>query len=288
MIPFRLFSALAGYKWAIFVAEKDGVIVGSASYLGSGNDRVNLANLMVHPDHRRQGVGQALLEKRLEVLTQKGCALATTTIVADNLPSLNNVAKQGFEPFSRYSLWESSLPLKWGEAVQPEFVASRPVQAADIAYFKTLEASVFSPIWLQTRGSIAAAYFPSPISRLNTWFSRTNSWTRLFTKDSVVVGFLLGRTSARQIKGAVSRPIVAPENHHLLPAMLSEAGDWLAQMGKDSLQLTLSDDPTPEREWLIQQLNAAGWIHKQAYVQLVKWLSDKNRPEKSKPLLEKE
>ena len=274
MIPFRLFSALAGYRWAIFVAEEEGVIVGCASYVGS--DRINLANLMVHPDRRRRGIGQALLEKRLEILTQKGCDLATTTIVADNLPSLNNVAKQGFEPFSRYSLWESPLPLKWGEYVQPRSVVSRPVQAADIASFKTIEATVFSPIWLQTRRSMSPAYFPSPGARLNNWFARTNSWTRLFISDGAVVGFLTGRTSARQTKGAVSRPIVAPENYHLLPTMLAEAGGWLAQMGKGCLQVTLSDDPSPEREGLIQWMTDSGWSKKQAYVQLVKWLSDKD------------
>jgi GNAT superfamily N-acetyltransferase len=292
MIPFRLFSALARYQWAIFVAEREGVIVGCASYLGSGRDRINLANLMVHPDYRRRGIGQALLEKRLEILTQKGCELVTTTIVADNLPSLNNVAKQGFELFSRYSLWESPLPLKWGEDVQPASVVSRPAQAADIASFKALETTVFSTIWLQTRGSTSAAYFPSAISRLNNWFVKTNAWTRLFASDGAVIGFLTARASVRQTKGSVARPIVAPENYHLLPTMLAEAGDWLARMGKDSLQMTLSDDPSPERERLIQQMTAAGWTQKQAYVQMVKWLSNKNAPpdiqEKAAALLGKE
>jgi ribosomal protein S18 acetylase RimI-like enzyme len=59
MIPFKLFTRLAGYKWAIFVAEVNGRIVGCGGYLG--RKQVELANLMVHPDYRRRGIGQVPL-----------------------------------------------------------------------------------------------------------------------------------------------------------------------------------------------------------------------------------
>ena len=48
MIPFKVLTALAGYKWEIFVAEVDGAVVGCGGFLG--RKKMELANLMVHPD----------------------------------------------------------------------------------------------------------------------------------------------------------------------------------------------------------------------------------------------
>jgi len=101
MVPFKMLSALAGIQWELFVAEVDGKVVGCGS--NQGCKQTELSNLMVHPQHRRQGIGQALLEKRLQSLTEKGYPFVTTTILASNQASLSNVGKQGFEVFDRFS-----------------------------------------------------------------------------------------------------------------------------------------------------------------------------------------
>lgn len=51
--------------------------------------------MMVHPQYRRQGIGQALLEKRLQNLVENGYPSVTTTILASNEASSGNVSKQG-------------------------------------------------------------------------------------------------------------------------------------------------------------------------------------------------
>jgi ribosomal protein S18 acetylase RimI-like enzyme len=109
VIPFKILTALVGYKWEILVAEMNGKVVGCAGYLG--RRQMELANLMVHADYRRRGIGQSLLEKRLERVAQEGYTLAKTAILAPNQASLGNVGKQGFEVFGCFSIWESSLPL---------------------------------------------------------------------------------------------------------------------------------------------------------------------------------
>lgn len=110
MIPFKVLAALAGYRWELFVAEADGKVVGCGGYVG--RQHMELSNLMVHPQYRRRGIGQALLEKRLQRLAEKGYRFVTTTILASNQASLGNVNKQGFEVFDRYSILETPLPLQ--------------------------------------------------------------------------------------------------------------------------------------------------------------------------------
>ncbi len=95
MIPYRLLTALMGIKWEGFVAEKDGKVVGGGMYIGR-NNRMSVTNLMVDPEYRRQGVGQALLVRRLERMTERGFPFAMAQVLETNTASLQNLRKQGF------------------------------------------------------------------------------------------------------------------------------------------------------------------------------------------------
>jgi GNAT superfamily N-acetyltransferase len=266
LFPFRILSALAGYKWEILVAEVDGIVVGCGAYLG--RKQMELANLMVHPDYRRRGIGQALLEKRLDLLTKRGYPLVLTNILASNQASLGNVVKQGFEVYDRYSLWESSLPLKHDRFTAAASLTSRPVQAEDAAAFKRLEEQIVPPMWLQIQGSAAPNYFVSFGERLLERFTNTQTWVRVFFREDETVGFLSTGTSGDQSKGILSRPVVADENLVHLPAMLDEAAAWLMELGKTAVQMAVPD----EREQLAAQLESAGWVKSQSWLRLVKWL----------------
>ncbi len=150
MIPFKAITALAGIKWELFVAEVEGKIVGFGSYLG--RKQMELANLMVHPDFRRRGIGQALLEKRLQHLAEKGYPFVTTTILASNQASLGNVKKQGFEVFDSFTILEASLPLHQNSEDATSNLIYRPVQASDEAKFKELEEQIANPNLMQIQG----------------------------------------------------------------------------------------------------------------------------------------
>jgi ribosomal protein S18 acetylase RimI-like enzyme len=266
LIPFKILSALAGYKWEILVAEVDGSVVGCAGYLGRG--QMELANLMVHPDYRRRGIGQALLEKRLERLTERGYSSVVTTILASNQASLGNVAKQGFECYDRFTLWESLLPLEQAHPVMVNPITSRPIQPADIAAFKAIETQIADPLWLAVQGTAASNYFLPLGERLLNRFTGGQRWTRVFLKEEKVIGFLTANSSRSQTKGIVARPVVAEENLDDLPAMLQEAAAWMIQLGKTAVQMAVPD----EREQLVTQLESAGWVKSQSWLRLVKWL----------------
>lgn len=217
---------------------------------------------------RRRGIGQALLEKRLDSLNQKGYPLVTTTILASNHPSLGNVDKQGFEVFDRYTLWEAPLPLEQKPVETAVSLTSRPVQPADKAVFKALEGQISEPAWLQVQGSALSTYFVPFGERLLNQLTGARRWTRAFIKGESVIGFLTAATSAGQTKGTLARPVVADQHLECLPAMLSEAATWLNELGKTAVQIAAPD----ERKQMAAQLERAGWVQHQSWLRLVKWL----------------
>jgi ribosomal protein S18 acetylase RimI-like enzyme len=268
MIPLKLLTRLAGYRWAIFVAEVEGRLVGCGGYMGMGRAQMELSNLMVHPDYRRRGIGQALLETRLAHLRQDGYRLVTTSILSTNVASLGNIQKQGFELFDEYTLWEHPLPLPTDPLMAAAPLLSRLVAKKDIEQFKRLEGQIATPLWLEVQGSAADYYFPSwGASALNR-FSGGQHWAHIFELENRVIGFLLAHASSGQSKGNLSRPVVADVGLSYLPIMLAEAANWLAQQGKETIQLSVP----AQRMEIADQLTAAGWQKKETWLRFVKRL----------------
>lgn len=120
-----------------------------------------------------------------------------------------------------------------------------------------MEAQAAEPTWLQVQGSAASCYFLPLGERLLNRFTSTRRWTRAFTKEETIVGFLAATTSSGQDKGVLARPV-----------MLAEAATWLRQMGKTAVQMAVPEG----REQLAAQLKRAGWVKCQSWLRLVKWL----------------
>jgi GNAT superfamily N-acetyltransferase len=266
MIPFKLFTRLAGYKWAIFVAEVDGRIVGCGGYLG--RKQMELANLMVHPDYRRRGIGRALLEKRLDHLAQAGYPHVSTTVLATNTASLGNLAKQGFEVFDQYTILEKPLPAVPDTARADPNLLARPLTTADKPIFRAIEAELTAPELLARQGSREDGFFPSWGQRLLNRLSGAQSWARAFVYEETVVGFLAGSTTSSQKSGTISRPLVADAHLPHLPAMLHQAEVWLITQGKTKVQIATS----AARPHLRAMLQEQGWTESYTWVRLVKHL----------------
>lgn len=268
MIPFRLFTRLAGYKWAIFVAEVDGRIVGCGGYIG--RKQVELANLMVHPDYRRQGIGRALLQKRLTYLAEAGYPYVTTTVLTTNTASLGNLSQQGFTPFDTYTILQKPLAStenhKWSDAS----LLSRQLTPTDKSIFTQIEAELTPPDLLAQQGSKVEGYFLSSGQRLLNRLTGSRFWARAFIHKGETVGFLAGRTATGQTSGMVGRPIVRDAHLHHLPAMLHEAETWLLQEDKKKVQLSLPVSRAHVGEELLHQY---GWTETYTWVRLIKKLS---------------
>ncbi|MBE6986307.1 MAG: ribosomal-protein-alanine N-acetyltransferase [Ruminococcaceae bacterium] len=77
------------------VAEKNGAVVG---YVGSQTvmDETDMMNIAVHPDHRRQGIAEALIEALIAVLKRKGSYCLTLEVRASNENARRLYEKLGF------------------------------------------------------------------------------------------------------------------------------------------------------------------------------------------------
>lgn len=265
LIPFKILSYLAGIEWAVLVAEVEGEVVGFGSYMGRRH--MELANLMVHPDFRRRGIGQTLLESRLKQLTLAGHSLATTTILATNEASLGNVKKQGFQIFDSYSILETTLPLPKQDQLYQDLVF-HPVQPSDKQLFTDLETEVIDPSLLQILGTKQAFFFPSWGNRMMNQFGGSSRWVQVIVNNDNVIGFIAVSTSRNQSKGLLTRPVIRTQYLHHLPEILHKSAEWLAQQGKTAIQVSLPN----KYETAIQQLEHQGWVKTQSWLRLVKHL----------------
>ncbi len=89
----------------VLVAEADGAVVGYAYGALEGADWLTLRgpagvvyDLMVDPDHRRQGVGRQLLEAAIAALIQLGAPQVQLSTAAPNKGAQKLFASLGFRP----------------------------------------------------------------------------------------------------------------------------------------------------------------------------------------------
>jgi len=78
-----------------FVAVEGDTVVG---YVGSQTviDESDVMNIAVHPDYRRQGIGEALLETLADALREKGSRGLTLEARVSNTPAVSLYKKAGF------------------------------------------------------------------------------------------------------------------------------------------------------------------------------------------------
>ena len=274
MIPYRLLTALIGIKWEGFVAEKDGKVVGGGMYIGR-NNRMTVTNLMIDPEYRRQGIGQALLVRRLERMTERGFPFAMAQVLETNTASLQNLRKQNFEVFNQYSVYEHALPLPIINDSSMSSISVREIRRSDRALFQEIESKSTPRSVLSVKGSAETQYFLSGWQRMYARFARYSRYLKAVDVSGEIIGFLCADFQARQQKGFLLQPIVAEDCLNLLPAMLHEAGNWLEQSGRESMIVEIPDQWAKIRDYLLEN----GWKKQYTWLELVRWLDERTRQE---------
>jgi len=84
----------SGYVW-----EDEGRVVGNATItaLPGHRDIWVLANVAVHPDYRRRGIGRALVEGSLALARSQGAEVVTLEVEHSNLPAQRIYRRLGFQ-----------------------------------------------------------------------------------------------------------------------------------------------------------------------------------------------
>lgn len=86
-----------------FIAELDGVPVGTVSTTSYGTDLAWIGMMLVHPDYRRRGIARSLMETSLDYLRQRGVAC----IKLDATPLGQPLYEQlGFQAEWEFQRWE--------------------------------------------------------------------------------------------------------------------------------------------------------------------------------------
>ena len=83
-------------KLAYWLVALEGETV--AGYIGSQTvlDETDMMNVAVHPDYRRQGIAEALVNGLVEALKEKGSRCLTLEVRASNEPAKKLYEKLGF------------------------------------------------------------------------------------------------------------------------------------------------------------------------------------------------
>lgn len=105
-------ARLTGFVW-----EEEGRVVGNLglSPVEGSPGRWVMANIAVHPDFRRRGIGKALVDAGLEKARQSGAETVLLQVDSENKSAQVLYAAEGFRPLTTRSTWrrspESSYPL---------------------------------------------------------------------------------------------------------------------------------------------------------------------------------
>jgi len=272
MVPYKLLTALMGVQWEAFVAEKNGKIVGGGMYIGR-NNRMSITNLMVDPEYRRQGIGQALLIRRLDRLSERGFPFAMAQVLDTNTASLQNLKKQNFEVFNQYTVYEKTLPFPKSNDSSALPITVREINRSDRGLFIEIESKITPHSALSIKGSAETQYFLSWWQKIYARFNGFSRWVKAVAVSGKTIGFLSVSFQDKQQKGILLQPVVAEDCLIYLPGMLYKVGTWLEEMGRTSLIVEIPDQWTETRDYLLDN----GWEKQHTWLELVRWLDERAR-----------
>ncbi|MCY1079062.1 ribosomal protein S18-alanine N-acetyltransferase [Archangium lansingense] len=100
---FELLQRELSHDWSVIFLLEEPLAEGSRRLLGISifwivHDEVHVLNVATAPEHRRRGVGRALMDATLAEGRARKCCLATLEVRKSNEPAVNLYKSFGFRP----------------------------------------------------------------------------------------------------------------------------------------------------------------------------------------------
>ncbi|MFC1950865.1 GNAT family N-acetyltransferase [Chloroflexota bacterium] len=130
----------------VLVAEKDGNIFGCLNITLELARKHAVVHCTVHPEHRRQNIATALINKAVERIVDMGATVASTDILENNPAAKNLLHKLGFKPVRRFIEMQMALDNKPTGTASPSMVIRHLAQNEEAA-LADLQNRAFAQHW---------------------------------------------------------------------------------------------------------------------------------------------
>ena len=148
-----------------FVAEVGSTIAGTVTTTAYGNTLAWLGMMLVHPQHRRQGIGTALMESALAHLKRREVACIKLDATPAGFPLYTQLGFVAEWTLTRWQL-EEKPDLRRRLSSQTRALEDEDWPAIETMDFQVLGASRAQVLWHLARGSASSRVWPAkgPIS----------------------------------------------------------------------------------------------------------------------------
>jgi ribosomal protein S18 acetylase RimI-like enzyme len=134
-------SGFSGIQMMGYVWEEDGRIIGNLSlipYLMNARRHFLIANVVVHPEHRRKGIGRALTSQGIEHARQAASPAVWLHVRQENQAAIDLYETLGFRERARRTTW-----ICQGDSPRPEPLPGLEIKTPQAKHWPLVQA------WLQ-------------------------------------------------------------------------------------------------------------------------------------------
>ena len=172
----RIATPLYGYVW-----EEDNRIIGNLSLVPMtrfGRITYLIANVAVHPQYRRRGIGRQLTQTAIDHLRRRGIESAWLQVRDDNPVAVHLYQSLGFQERARRTTWQSSAsPAQTHLRAEGVTVHKRKLQ--DWGQQSALLQQIYPPEVAWNLPIKFSRLSPSPLNQVLRWLQNEpqQSWT---------------------------------------------------------------------------------------------------------------
>lgn len=225
-----------------FLAEADGQLTGHIGVIVEEGIGRAITFGGVHPDHRREGIGRALLRRALTHAADLGLGVFQVDLSEDAAPAIALCVSEGFAQVRTHLHLSLASPVRL-EAVPPDGFALRLLEREDVPALTDLQNAAFTGSWgyqPNDPDEIAYRIYEQPLNH-------PDDVVLLEASNGILAGYCWGERGAPGERGAIGMVGVSPSLQGLgLGRVVTTAGlDRLIEHGARPIDITVDEANEP-------------------------------------------